>query len=45
MGLKINLFNTARELTDFVNDPGNSVSAITAIVFDGASGKYVLFYT
>ena len=45
MNLKSRHFLLHTELCNFVNDAGNSVTAVTAIVFDAASGNFVLFYT
>jgi hypothetical protein len=45
MGLKSADFLTSADLCKFVNTVGNNVSVIKAIVFDAASGHFVLFYT
>ena len=45
IALKTMNFNTAKELTAYTADAGNNVATIVSIVYDAASGKYVLFYT
>ena len=45
VSLKYALFNTPREISEFAADAGNGVSTVVSIQFDGASGKWVIFYT
>jgi hypothetical protein len=54
VALKVLEFSTARELANFCAGGAGAPSGITppvaqaniiSIIFDGASGKYVIFYT
>jgi hypothetical protein len=45
VALKTNQFNFAHEVAVFASTAGNNVTTIVAIVYDAASGKYVIFYT
>ncbi len=38
------MFNTSLELHAYVTNGSSDVNSITAIVFDSASAKYILFY-
>ena len=44
MVLKSMSFSSQVDLTQFVNDVANGVTAITAILYN-QDGKYILFYT
>lgn len=41
---KMKMFDDAKSLQDYVVSVGGGVTTVTAIVFDAASGKFVLFY-
>lgn len=38
------MFDTSLDLHTFVTQDDSPVNSITSIVFDGASGKFILFY-
>ncbi len=42
---KSKVFQRPSELTKFLNDGSNGLSAVVSITFDASSGVYVLFYT
>lgn len=41
---KYKMFSTAHELYEYVTDAAGDVTTVVSIVFDTASGKFVLFY-
>lgn len=45
VNLKSRVFNSMQKLNEFAASAPNNVTTIVQIVFDTASGKWVLFYT
>lgn len=43
--MKVQIFNSVTELQAFLTSSGLTAAKVSAVYFDGASGKHVLVYT